>query len=80
MTRFTDSPFEYMMTQKPQAGRLSNAEPPPLPPDHLADDLRSCYGCGYGNGRPCVGFCMKEIQNSRCKPVEKGEKQLDKNK
>lgn len=74
MTRFTDSPFEYMMTQKPQRGRLSNVEPPPLPPAH------PCYGCGYSNGRPCVGFCMKEIQNSRCKPVEKGEKQLDKNK
>ena len=46
MTRFTDSPFERMMTQKPE-GRKKTSRPPSLPKSH------PCYGCG-NYGRPCV--------------------------
>ena len=30
MTRFTDSPYEYLMTQKPYAGRERDSGPVPL--------------------------------------------------
>lgn len=56
MARFTDSPYEYMMSQKPQSGRISEAEPPRFPPGH------KCHGCPYGRGKPCVGMCMKDLQ------------------
>lgn len=54
MTRFTDSPFERMMTQKPE-GRKKTSRPPSLPKSH------PCCGCG-NYGRPCVGFCHRELE------------------
>jgi hypothetical protein len=52
MTRFTDSPYERMMTQKQEA--QNQPQPPALPEDH------PCYGCG-NYGRPCVGICIREL-------------------
>ena len=54
MTRFTDSPFEKMMTQKP-TGRAEKPCPSSLPHDH------PCYGCGNYDGSPCVGLCAKKM-------------------
>ena len=55
MTRFTDSPFEPMMTRRPEGGKAAS-RPPSLSPGH------PCYGCGtYRPGQPCVGFCHKEL-------------------
>lgn len=55
MTLFTDSPYEYLMTQKPYAGKEADAGSPPHPP------ANQCAGCPYGKGRPCMGVCMKEL-------------------
>lgn len=54
---FTDSPYEYMMTQKPDAGRREST-PSLFPPGHR------CYGCPYGKDRPCLGVCIKELGSS----------------
>ena len=53
MTRFTDSPYETLMTQKPRAGK----------PSHCASSLPSshpCYGCSRA-GQTCVGLCHREM-------------------
>ena len=55
MTRFTDSPYEYMMAQKPSA-RQARETGSPSPPE-------KCRGCPYGLGRPCVGICMKDLMS-----------------
>lgn len=55
MAGFTDSPYEYMMQQKPEPGRLEGGSPPRYPPGH------KCHGCPYGRERPCIGVCMKAI-------------------
>lgn len=55
MTRFTDSAYEMMMTQKPHTGRQTETEPPRYPPGH------KCHGCPYGRDRPCLGMCMKDL-------------------
>lgn len=53
MTRFTSSPYERMMTQKPGGG--DNHRPvPALPKDH------PCYGCSRA-GETCVGLCHREM-------------------
>lgn len=54
MALFTDSPYEYLMTQKPTGGRRENA-PSPYPPGH------ECHGCPYGRDRPCLGACIKKL-------------------
>ena len=48
MTRFTDSPYERMMTRRPEGGK-ETSRPPSLPHSH------PCYGCG-NYGRSCVGI------------------------
>lgn len=53
MTRFTDSPYERMMTRRTEGGK-ETSRPPSLPPSH------PCYGCG-NYGSPCVGFCHREL-------------------
>ncbi|MCR1839852.1 MULTISPECIES: hypothetical protein [Lachnospiraceae] len=53
MTRFTDSPYERMMTRRPEGGKKTS-RPPSLPPSH------PCYGCG-NYGSPCVGVCHREM-------------------
>ena len=48
--RFTDSPYELMMSQKPTERQEPEA-PAQLPENH------PCYGCSYGRGSPCIGIC-----------------------
>ena len=55
MTRFTDSPYEYMMTQKPEAGLPQESEARNDPSKNL------CGTCPYGRGRPCVSVYMKKL-------------------
>ena len=59
MTWFTDSPFEKMMTQKPN-GRRDTASPVPVSP--------ACDRCCYKEQTPCVGYCMKELQGKNDTP------------
>lgn len=54
MTRFTDSPFEQMMTKKPEGGGKNSRPSSVLPKDH------PCYGCGNA-GQTCVGICQKQL-------------------
>ena len=54
---FTDSPYEYMMTQKPTEGRRGST-PSFYPPGH------KCHGCPYGKDRPCLGVCIKDLGSS----------------
>ena len=54
MTRFTDSPYERMMTRRPEGGK-ETSRPPSLPKSH------PCYGCG-NYGQPCVGICHREME------------------
>ena len=53
MTRFTDSPFETMMTRIPEDGK-ETSRPPSLSPSH------PCYGCGNYE-KSCVGICHREM-------------------
>ncbi|MCU6800263.1 hypothetical protein [Alitiscatomonas aceti] len=53
MTRFTDSPYERMMTRRPEGGK-ETSRPPSLPQSH------PCYGCG-NYGSPCVGVCHRDM-------------------
>ena len=54
MIRFTDSPYDRMMTQGPAETREAHG-PPVRPPDH------PCYGCPYGRDAPCIGICYKKL-------------------
>lgn len=62
MVHFTNSPFEYMMTQKPRQ----------IHENKTAHDFskKQCIDCPYGRNRPCIGVCMKELLTKR-----KGKKQ-----
>ncbi|MEE1173094.1 MAG: hypothetical protein U0K87_12145 [Ruminococcus sp.] len=53
MTRFTDSPFERMMMQKPCGGMTSHHKPA-LPKNH------PCYGCPYVE-QGCMGVCYRDL-------------------
>ena len=53
MTWFTDSPFEKMMTQKPN-GRRNLASPVSYPP--------ACENCPYKEQYPCVGYCINQVK------------------
>ena len=64
MTLFTDNPFEKMMIQKPD-GRRDNAPPVPYPP--------ACASCPYKGQSPCVGYCIRKIENK--KPIQR-EKEI----
>ena len=52
MTRFTDSPYERIMTRRPEGGK-ETSRPPSLPHSH------PCYGCG-NYGRPCVDVYKRQ--------------------
>ena len=52
MTRFTDSPYERMMTQKPSGGEKPHRKS--LPKDH------PCYDCCFAD-QVCVGICHREL-------------------
>lgn len=54
MTRFTDSPFEYMMQRRPKGGK------PPRPPALALPKGHRCYGCS-SYGRACYGLCHREL-------------------
>ena len=52
--RFTDSPYELMMSQKPDERR--EPEPPAqFPKGH------PCYGCSFLRGSPCMGICYRKL-------------------
>ncbi len=54
MTRFTDSPYERMMTRRPEGGKETF---PVLPLCPKATPVMVC-----GNyGSPCVGVCHREM-------------------
>lgn len=64
MTRFTNSPYEKIMTQVPRGRKETSC--PSLPENH------ECYGCG-NYGSPCVGFCHRELlKNHTSVQSEKG--------
>ena len=52
--RFTDSPYERLMTQTPP-GREKAPASPVRPPGH------PCHGCPYGRDAPCLGICYKKL-------------------
>ena len=54
MTRFTDSPYERMMTQVPTERREVHV-PPALPPGH------PCHGCPYRRDAPCLSICYRDL-------------------
>lgn len=53
--RFTDSPYEDMMRQKPTGRRAAAQAPPVLPPGHR------CHNCPYGRDAPCLGVCLQQL-------------------
>ena len=55
MTRFTDSPYERLMTQIPNERRAAENPPPAFPPGH------PCRGCPYGRNTPCLGVCFRKL-------------------
>lgn len=57
MTRFTDSPYERLMTQVPPGRETPRF--PARPPGH------PCHGCPYGRDAPCVGICYKKLMEKR---------------
>ena len=54
MTRFTDSPYERMMTRRPEGGRETSRP-------HSLSHNHPCYGCG-SYGSPCGGICHREME------------------
>lgn len=66
MTRFTDSPYEHLLTQKPYVGKKAGPGPVSYPPES------PCAGCPYGRGQPCIGVCMKKLL-SQTKGDRKGD-------
>lgn len=58
MTRFTDSPFERMMTQRPVPGHAASASFA-HPPGH------PCRHCPYGRAALCVGICYQKLRKER---------------
>lgn len=72
MRHFTQSPYEGLMRQKPEAGRIAL---PPKPPSE-----GRCKGCPYGSARPCIGICLQELSRKKKKPgqeTENGRKEHD---
>ena len=62
MTWFTDSPFEKMMTQRPN-GRREPTPPVPVSP--------TCESCPYRGQAPCVGYCLKQVQEKKASEPER---------
>ena len=65
MTRFTDSPYERMMTQRP-AGQAKAPASPARPPGH------PCHGCPYSRDTPCLGICYRELMKRSDKRAVSG--------
>lgn len=66
MARFTDSPYEYMMAQKPSTRQDRGTGQNP-------SQLDKCRGCPYGRDRPCVGICMKDLMSGMGRKRRKHE-------
>lgn len=71
MVSFTESPYEYMMAQKPDTGRRDNVASR-RPPDH------KCCGCPYGRERPCVGICIRDLYSAAGKKAGEADAVLEK--
>lgn len=56
MTLFTDNPLEKMMIQRPD-GRRDNAPPVTKSP--------ACVRCPYRVQSPCIGYCIKKLQERK---------------
>ena len=56
MTLFTDNPFEKMMIQKPDYGKREKSPPSFLP---------TLRGLPLQGAVPCVGYCMRKLENKR---------------
>lgn len=56
MTWFTDSVYEKMMTQRP-SGRHDDTPSVPYSP--------ACKGCPYKGQAPCVGYCIKQLKETK---------------
>ena len=56
---FTDSPYEYMMLQRPYSSGKAADTQAAFPEGH------PCGGCPYGKGSPCIGVCMEELLHRR---------------
>ncbi|MCM1221260.1 MAG: hypothetical protein NC548_42955 [Lachnospiraceae bacterium] len=61
MAGFTESPYEYLMQQKPEPGKPVGETAYQYPLGH------KCHGCPYGRGKPCIGVCLKGIFSRRRK-------------
>ena len=61
MGHFTDSPYEYMMMEKP----AGNARPPQREGGIPYPAGPKCRGCPYGRERPCLGACIRELDRHR---------------
>lgn len=57
MTLFTDSPYEKMMIQKPEDRKRDKSPPASCPP--------RCAGCPYRGQSPCIGYCIKELKETK---------------
>lgn len=53
MAKFTDSPFEKMMSQRPTSFQTGAAVG--------TVSCGRCSGCSYAMQRPCIGYCIKEL-------------------
>ena len=62
MTLFTENPLEKMMVQRP-TGRRDNAPPGPHSP--------ACASCPYKGQLPCVGYCLKQVQEKKASEPER---------
>lgn len=62
MTLFTNSPYEKMMKQRP-TGRRENAPPVRKSP--------ACVSCPYTGQSPCVGYCLKQVQEKKTTEPER---------
>ena len=57
MTLFTNNPFEKMMIQKPDYGKGEKSPPELSSP--------RCAGWPYKGQSPCVGYCLKQVQEKK---------------
>lgn len=71
MTRFTDSPYEYLMTQKPYVGKEAGSGSVPQPPGSR------CVSCPYRKEKPCIGVCIQNLL-SETTNRRKGDKKYGK--
>lgn len=57
MTLFTNSPYEKMMIQKPEDRKRDKSPPASFSP--------RCAGCPYMGQSPCIGYCIKQVQQKK---------------